>query len=149
MKYTCEVLINLPRKEVVEKLDNPDNMKFWQKGLVRFQHLNGEPGKPGAESKLIYLMGKRRVEMIETITFTNLPEEIHLNYFTKGVVNIQKNYFDEEGDKTRWVSECIFKFSGFMKFMSFFMGSGAFKKQSQLYLDDFKAFAEGNPKYGT
>lgn len=130
-------------------MDNPDNMKYWQNGLVSFEHLNGEPGKPGAESKLVYKMGKRTIEMIETITFNNLPEEIHLNYIAKGVVNFQKNYFKEEGDKTRWISEAEFKFSGFMKLMSFFMGTKTFKKQSQSYLDDFKAFAEGNPKYGT
>ena len=148
MKYTCEVLIDKPRKEVVEKLDNPENMKFWQKGLESFEHLNGEPGKPGAESKLVYQMGKRRIEMIETITFNNLPEEMHLNYMTNGVANIQKNYFKDEGQKTRWISESVFKFTGFMKLMSFFMGTGAFKKQSQVYLDDFKAFVEGNPRHG-
>ena len=149
MKYTCEVVIDKPREDVIKSLDNPDNMKYWQKGLESFEHLNGEPGKPGAESKLVYQMGKRRIEMIETITFNDLPDEMHLNYVAKGVVNIQKNYFKEQGDKTLWVSEAEFKFSGFMKLMSFFMGSGAFKKQSQSYLDDFKSFAEGNPKYGT
>ena len=148
MNYRCEVLINKPRNEVVALFDNADNIKYWQKGLIKFEHLSGEPGKPGAESRLVYDMGKRIIEMIETITFNNLPEEMHSNYLAKGVVNFQKNYFKEEGDKTRWISEAEFKFKGFMKLMSFFMGKGAFQKQTQSYMDDFKAFAEGNPKYG-
>ena len=123
-------------------------MKFWQKGLISFDHLNGEPGKPGAESRLVYQMGKRRIEMIETINFNNLPEEMHLTYLAKGVVNFQKNQFKEEGEETRWISDVEFRFKGFMKLMSLFMGASAFRKQSQSYLDDFKAFAEGNPKYG-
>ena len=86
--------------------------------------------------------------MIETITFNDLPKEFHSNYITKGVTNIQKNYFHEEDGKTRWVSEAEFKFSGFMKLMSFFMGKGVFKKQSMSFMEDFKSFAEGDPKYG-
>ena len=40
-------------------------------------------------------------------------------------------------------SEAEFKFTGFMKIMSFFMNSGMFKKQSYRYMEGFKAFAEG------
>ena len=148
MKYSNEILIDLPREKVIELFDNPDNMKYWQKGLVSFEHISGEPGKPGAKSRLKYKMGKRAIEMIETITDRNLPEEFHGTYEAKGVFNIQKNYFHEIDGKTKWISEAEFQCSGFMKVMAFFMGAKTFKKQSQIYLDDFKAFAEGNPRYG-
>ncbi|MFK7954108.1 MAG: hypothetical protein AB8B73_14765 [Ekhidna sp.] len=69
-------------------------------------------------------------------------------YETKGIFNTQNNYFKEEGDKTRWISVSEFQCSGFMKVISFFFGEKTFKKQSQVYMYDFKAFAEGNPKYG-
>lgn len=148
MKYTCEIVIDKPREEVVKLFDNPDNMKYWQKGFVSLEHVAGEPGKTGAESILKYDFGNRKMELIETITFRKLPEEFHANFTTKGVVNIQKNYFKEEGGKTKWISEAEFKFSGFMKIMAFFMGKGPFKKQTTSYMEDFKSFAEGNPKYG-
>ena len=87
-------------------------------------------------------MGKREIEMIETITRRNLPAEFHGTYEAKGVYNIQKNFFTALGEnRTKWVSESEFKFSGMMKLMGWLM-PGAFKKQSQKYLDDFKAFAE-------
>jgi len=148
MKYTCEVVIEKPRHETVKLFDNADNLKYWQKGLVSFEHLSGEPGKAGAESVLKYDMGKRKMELIESITYSQFPEEFHSNYYTKGVINIQKNYFKEENGATRWISEAEFRFSGMMKLMAFFMPKSTFQKQTQSYMDDFKAFAEGNPKYG-
>ncbi len=148
MHYTCEISIDKPRDEVIKLFDNPENMKYWQKGLISFEHVSGEPGKNGAESLLRYKMGKRDLEMIETITFNGFPEELHSNYQTKGVTNFQKNSFKEENGKTKWISENEFRFSGFMKVMSFFMGKKAFKNQTMSYLEDFKSFVEGNPKYG-
>lgn len=143
MKYTTEIIIDLPREEVIAKLDNADNMKHWQRGLVSYSQLEGIPGKEGAKMKLDYKMGKRDVSLTETITRNNFPSEFHANYDTKGVHNIQRNFFHEiEPNKTKWVSESEFQFAGFgMKLMGWLM-PGAFKKQSLKYLKDFKNFAE-------
>ncbi|NNJ81926.1 MAG: SRPBCC family protein [Flavobacteriaceae bacterium] len=143
MKYTTEVIIDLPREEVINKLDNPDNMKYWQRGLLNYELLEGSPGAEGAKMKLEYKMGKREMAMTETITKNLFPSEFHANYDTKGVHNVQKNFFhDIDGTKTKWVSESEFQFANFgMKLMGWLM-PGAFKKQSQKYLNDFKNFAE-------
>ncbi|MBT8184651.1 MAG: SRPBCC family protein [Eudoraea sp.] len=143
MKYTTEIIVELPLSEFVEKLDNPENMKHWQKGLVSYKPLSAIQGKEGSQMEMHYKMGKREVVLIETIIRNNLPHEFHATYEAKGVHNIQKNYFKEiESHSTRWISETEFQFSGFMmKLMAFFM-PGAFKKQSLEYLRDFKAFAE-------
>lgn len=143
MKYTTEVIINKPRKEVIEKLDSLENMKHWQRGLVNATPLQGNPGEEGATMKLEYKMGKREMAMVETIIKRNLPEEFHTTYDAKGVHNIQQNYFKEmDKDTTKWISESEFQFQGFgMKLIGFLM-PGAFKKQSQKYLNDFKNFVE-------
>ena len=59
MKYTVDIIIDLPRPKVVTLFDNPDNMHKWQPDLVSFDHLSGDPGQPGAKSKLHYKMGKK------------------------------------------------------------------------------------------
>ncbi|MBW8243868.1 SRPBCC family protein [Muricauda oceani] len=142
MKYTTEIVVDVPREEFIKKMDDPNNMKHWQRGLIGYEQLSKIPGQEGAQTSLSYEMGKRKMDMVETIIKKNLPEEMHMTYDTKGVHNIQKNYFKDEGDKTRWVSETEFQFSGFgMKLMGFLM-PGAFKKQSLKYMQDFKAFAE-------
>lgn len=142
MKYTLDIVVDLPRDEFLKKLDSAENMKHWQRGLVKYELLSENPNQEGAQMSLTYKMGKREFDMVETILKRNLPDEMHTSYDTKGVHNIQKNYFKEENGKTRWVSESEFQFSGLgMKIMAFLM-PGAFKKQSCKYLEDFKAFAE-------
>ena len=142
MKYTTKIVVDVPREEFIKKMDNLENMKHWQQGLIGYEQLSTNPGQEGARMSLRYKMGKREMNLVETIIKRNLPDELYMTYDTKGVHNIQKNHFKEEGDQTPWVSETEFQFSGFgMKLMAFFM-PGAFKKQSLKYMQDFKAFAE-------
>lgn len=142
MKYSNEIVVDLPRAEFIQKMDNPENMKHWQRGLIAYELLSKKPGQEGSRMSLSYQMGKRKMEMVETIIKRNLPEEMHTTYDAKGVHNIQKNYFRDEDGKTRWISESEFQFSGLgMKLMGLLM-PGAFKKQSLKYMQDFKNFAE-------
>jgi len=143
MKYTVDIIIDLPRPKVIQLFDNPDNMHKWQPDLVSFDPISGDPGQPGAKSKLHYKMGKREIEMIETVTKNDLPSEMAGTYETKGVFNIISNRFEEISEKqTRWVSENEFQFSGFMKLMGIFM-KGAFPKQTLKFMNQFKTYAEG------
>jgi uncharacterized membrane protein len=142
MKYTVEIEINKPIDQVIELFDNPSNMKEWMKGLESFEHLSGIPGQPGAKSRLKFKMGKREIEMIETITVRNLPDEFSGTYDAKGVFNVVKIQFVKLSEtKTKYISEQEFRFSGFMKLFGLLLPS-AFKKQTLIYLQDFKKFAE-------
>ena len=124
--YTNEVTIKAPRDKVVELFDSQDNLAKWQPGFISLSHISGEPGQVGAKSALKYKMGKREIEMVETITAKNLPELFSGTY---------------EENTTKYWTENEFKMRGFMKLMAFLM-PGAFKKQSQKYLDLFKDFVE-------
>ena len=142
MKYTLEIEIDKPVDEVIELFDNPDNMGKWMDGLLSFEPLSGTSGQPGAKSRLRFKMGKREIEMIETITTRNLPDEFSGTYEAKGVFNILKVTFVKVSDtKTKYITEEEFQFKGFMKLMAFLM-PGAFKKQSLKYMTAFKNFAE-------
>jgi len=144
MKYSNEVVINLPLEKVITLFDSEENLFKWQPELLSLEHLSGEKGKKGAKTTMKYKMGKREIDMIETITQNDLPKEFSATYEAKGVWNEMKNFFEEIDPKTtRWRSDSHFKFSGFMKLMGLFM-PGAFKKQSQQSLDRFKAFAESS-----
>jgi len=142
MNYSAQIIVKLPREEVIAKLENPKNFKHWQKGFISNDHISGTPGEVGARSKLKYLMGNRVLEMIETIEKKNLPYKLFTSYEAKGVYNDQKNYFEEvSANSTRWISDNKFEFSGFMKIIAFLM-PGSFKKQTLKFMKDFKAFAE-------
>ncbi len=146
MKYSNEIVIDLPREKVIALFDNPDNMSKWQPGFISFEHVSGAPGDPGAKSRLKYDMGKKggKVEMVETIIKRALPDEFHATYEAPGVFNQIENYFTEVGsNQTKWQSHCVFQFSTFkMKLFGFLM-PGAFKKQSYEFMENFKAFSEG------
>lgn len=144
MIYTCEVIIDLPLDVTIEKFDNFDNLKKWQPGLQTYEHLEGEPGKPGAKTRLVYDENGRRIDMLETIVTRNLPEEFSATYEAKGVFNRISNHFYEEGpDKTRWVMESDFEFSGAYKLMGIFM-KGTFPKETMKQMNSFKTFAEND-----
>ncbi len=142
MRYETEVIIDLPRERVIELFDSFDNLKKWQEGLLSYQPISGEPGQPGAKTKLLYQMGSRRTEMIETIIERNMPDEFSGTYDAKGVHNIVRNYFHDEGETTRWVLDSDFQFHGYMRIMSLFMPGSMFKKQTRKTMEDFKKFAE-------
>jgi hypothetical protein len=145
MNYISEIIVEVPLDIFVKKMDNVDNMKHWQRGLVSFEHISGTPGEFGSKMKLNFIIGKRKMELIETITKRKLPHELHANYSTKGVDNHQENYFEATPEgHTKWTSKSEFIPLGFgMKLLTVFM-KGAFKKQSYQYMKDFKNFAEKN-----
>ncbi len=142
MKFTTTIDINKPIDKVIELFDNADNMSQWMEGLQSFEHISGTPGQAGAQSKLKFVMGKREIEMIETITVHHLPDELTGTYEAKGVFNIVKNKFVKLSEtQTKYITENEFQFKGFMKVIAFIM-PGAFKKQSIKLQNDFKRFAE-------
>lgn len=142
MKYTLEIEINLSRNQVIELFDNSENIKKWQPDLISLEHLSGDAGEIGAKSKLLYKMGRKEIEMIETITVKNLPDEFSFTYEAKGVFNIVENHFIEvNGNKTKWIFNSEFQCKGFMKIMAFLFPS-AFKKESLKFMKQFKTFAE-------
>lgn len=143
MKYTTQIIIEAPIETIVKKLDNQDNMQHWQRGLISFEHISGEPRKIGAKMKLNYKFGNRIMVLIETVTHNSLPNAFHVNYDTKGIHSIQKNDFKSTPEGyTQWICEReFFPTSFFMRMMIALMPK-SFKKQSKTYLTDFKNFAE-------
>lgn len=143
MRYTTEIIVDVPIHEFIKKFDNAENMKHWQKGLMKVEHISGEPGMVGAKMKLFYKTDKRTMEMIETITHRNLPHEFHGTYSVKGIDNIQENYFEEiEPARIKWTSVSDFLPLNFTMSAMLWLMPKAFKKQSVQYMRDFKNFAE-------
>lgn len=142
MKYNNEVRINAPLEKVVGLFEDENNLPKWQEGFISAEIIEGERGKVGLKSKLRYKMGKREIKMIETITVWDLPQNFTANYEANNVFNTVANHFEAiDENTTRYYTENEFTFKGVMKIFAFLM-PGAFKKQSQKYLNDFKNFVE-------
>lgn len=149
MRYTVSIDINAPLDEVIKRFDDPEKMKEWMAGLVSFEAIEGTPGQPGAKSKLVFQMGKRRIEMIETITERDLPRVFSGYYEANGVYNEVRNFFvAKDANTTTYSTEQLFNFKGGMKIIGWLFPK-AFRKQSMKYLQDFKTFVERDYQPGT
>lgn len=144
MKYTNEIVIDRPVDEVITLFDNPDNMYKWMDGLVGHELVSGEAGQEGARMVLKFKMGKNTFEMTETVTERNLPDMFAGKYESHFSVNTVRNRFIDLGDgKTKMVSETTVEPANFMVRLMTWIMPGSFKKQSRIYLENFRDFAEG------
>lgn len=51
MKYSNKVIVHIPTKEFINKLDKPDNIKQWQRRLLPATPIEGEQVIPAAFRK--------------------------------------------------------------------------------------------------
>ena len=144
MKYTTEIRIGLPRTKVTELFCNTARLSSWQPGLVSITHLEGEPGKQGARSELLYAGRKGELVISETVSVTDLPEKYHVINRSKGIYNEVENWFMEEEGITLWRVVNTYRFRGLMVLMAPFMKQ-AFMHNTMLNMDRFKLYAE-NPE---
>ena len=144
MKFQCSVEIDLPIDKVVSLFDDPKNLPHWQDGFLGTEHISGTPGEPGTQTILSYLVGKKELDLTETIIVKNLPDEFIATYEAPAMTKTMTTRFTKLGEsKTKYIADVEYtKFNGLIpKLMGLFM-KGLFQKQTQKWLAQFKAFAE-------
>ena len=147
VKYSEEIVINENIDTVVALFDNPYNMKEYMEGFENYKLLEGKINEVGAKAEIIINFvepGKeeQKIVMIEEIVTNNLPLEKTIIYTANGVYNIVNNRIIKISEtQTKFINEQEFRFNGYMKIIGFFMPS-AFRQQSRVYLQNFKAFVE-------
>ena len=145
MKLECQVDIRAPRNKVVELFDCPDNLGEWQDGFQSFEMIEGSPGEVGSKARLVYLMGKKRMELIETITVNDMPREFSGRYEHIHMDNTMRNFFEEiEGGRaTRYRAEVEYtELKSLMVRVMAKLFPGMFKKQVQKWINQFRDFVE-------
>ncbi|MEV0831318.1 SRPBCC family protein [Nonomuraea rubra] len=153
MKYTVSTEIALPRETVVQLLADPAHLPKWLRGLVLHEPLNGKHGEPGTKSRVVMQMGKQKIECTETITRRE-PADLHeipkgsvvhfdREIVSKGTWSAVRDRLAEAGPETTlWESESEYRFSSVMMRLVGLLMPGAFRKQSEQHMQDFKRFAE-------
>lgn len=145
MKFDSTMEILAPRNRVVELFRNPDHLAKWQDGFQGVEQVSGTPGETGAQKKMFYSQGGRKMELLETITSNRLPDEFSALYQHAAMENTMTCRFTEinDGAATRFECEVEYtKFNGIIpKLMGLFF-RGMFRKQAQKWFDQFKAHAE-------
>ena len=145
MNFTCTVAINAPIDKTVALYTDPRYFKEWQDGFISYEPLSGIPGHVGAKSKITYVNGKHRIELIETIELMNLPSEMSGLYEHKHMINNLISRFTPISDGKTLLTTHVGYFRSIVtmpKLMALLI-PGMFRKQNQKWLDQFKTFAEG------
>jgi len=144
MKANGSIIINAPRDKVAQYFGDPQYLDQYQDTFLRKVQISGNPGQNNAIAKMYYTQGKDEMELTETITNNNLPESFEAFYHHKHMDNTMKvtltaisrneTQYDTEIEYTRvdWIMPRIF--------MTLLWGK--FKKISELWTLNFKAFVE-------
>lgn len=143
MKYSCSVEVPLNRSSCIELWFDETKFAKWQEGLQHKKWISGEPNQVKSKSNILIIQGKQKIELEEEIIENELPDYILGNYTHKHMINTQKVVFEElSPNKTKISTDVEYtKFIGIMPKLIAFIFPGMFKKQSQKWLDEFKALA--------
>ncbi len=153
MKYTNSIEIALPREKVAQLLADPAHLPKWLRGMVLHEPVNGTHGHLGTTSRVVMQAGKRRIECTETITrrdpadLHGIPREVVVHFDRETVgpgmwSTVRDRLTEADPETTLWESESEYRFSGLLMRLVGLVMPGAFRKQSQQHMRDFKAFAE-------
>lgn len=153
MKYTNSIEIALPRERVAQLLADPAHIPTWLRGMVLHEPVNGVHGQLGTTSRIVMQSGNRKIEFTETITrrepadLHGIPKEVVVHFeresVGEGMWSVVRDRLTEvDPETTLWEQECEFRFSGLLMRLMGLLMPGAFHKQSQQHMEDFKAFAE-------
>jgi hypothetical protein len=138
---------------VAELLTDPAHLPKWLRGLVLHEPLSGTHGQVGTTSRVVFQMGKQKFEGTETITRRE-PADLHripsrsVVHFDREIVSegmwsaVRDQLTEVDPQTTLWQSESEYRFSGLPMRLIGLLMPGAFRKQSEQHMQDFKAFAE-------
>ena len=144
MKFKGSVEINQPKDLVAKLFADPQYLKEYQDGFQSKTLHSGEMGQEGAESMMFFKHGKREMELKETITLNNLPDNFEALYEHKHMDNTMKCKFTAlEENKTLYEYEFEYiRISWLMPKLMFLLFPNMFKKQGEKWMQQFKVFVE-------
>lgn len=144
MKFSGYIDINKPINEVAEFFINPKYLKYYQDGFTSKDLTKGIEGKEGAESNILFIQGKRKLHLKETIIKNDLPLNFEAFYQHKHMDNtMQVNFEVIEPNITRYhyTFEYV-RVSWVMPKLMMKLFPTMFKEQPKKWLNQFKEFVE-------
>lgn len=142
LEYSDHIDINVPIEKVADLFGDHNNAKYWQPSLLRMEHVSGEPRHTGAVHKLYHKMGRREVEMTETLELVDPPHHFVAIYEADKVWNrFACEFSDNEDGSTRWHMNSEFQCGGVARLMMIF-APWMFKNQTRKDMNSFKEWAE-------
>ncbi len=141
MKYTETVTINESRENVIKTLRNVEESFQWMEGLTKFELLSGENEAVGSKYIMEFNQKGKVSRMTETIEAFDPPSKMVMIYEAGGVWNKTINTFEDNGDKTVYHMDNVFKFKfPLILFLPLF--KKLFRKETRKGMDALKNHIE-------
>lgn len=146
MKYSLTGTCDCPRDAFIHYMFTPEHMEVWQKSLISHEALSGTPGTAGSKSRLIHTFGKRRVEMIETVEESKLPDGLTAIYEAPGAWNrVEFRFSETRTGGTSWHMDSEFRCTGFLRLMTLLF-PGMFRRTSRKEMESLRTYAEAESR---
>lgn len=144
--YKESILVNRPMKEVITLFKDTSQYKKWQPELEEFETFEGRPGEEGSKARIRKHAPKGAgIKMKQVVEKDNLPKEYVIKQDTDGVLAHNHFHFEDKQSVTKIEATGNYDTGGFMKLVDWFKPS-YFENQLKEYLENFKEFAEKQPK---
>ena len=136
--------IKKPIEKVAAYFADPKYLGEYQDGFLRKELVSGDEGQEGAISKMYYQMGKREMELTETITSNQLPHSFEGFYHHLHMDNTMKVKFEAiDANTTRYHYDIEYtRINWVMPKLMAILFPGMYRKQGEKWMQQFKEFVE-------
>jgi hypothetical protein len=141
MKSVVELDVSVPQRRLSELFLNSELSTEWMDDVERYEAISSEPGMPGSKYRLVPKSGS--MVFVATVISRSLPSEASLQLDTSSVtVSVTGRFVPLSPDRTRLLSEEVFRFKGLYNKLLCYLARGAITKAHRRHMEAFKRFAK-------
>ncbi|PCI86773.1 MAG: hypothetical protein COB24_08460 [Hyphomicrobiales bacterium] len=139
MKFRTEIIIASSLHEVTKLFADQDNNQYWQSTFVHMQRHNFDASR----SLQFFKINGRIIEVNIQVVEDNLPLNYRVYCEMQGLAQKVNHIFSAcSQHETKWVMESEFIAESLIVKIFMLLLPSMFKKQSRVFVQDFKNFAE-------
>ena len=140
MTSVVEVDIDRTQADVAALMADPRNNTKWMDDVARVEPIDGELGTPGSTYRLVPREGN--MVFVATVAARDTARlRLRLDA-SNVVVSVTSTLIETAPDRTRLISEEVFRFKGLFNTLFGFLAQASIKKVHRRHIEAFKRFAE-------
>lgn len=142
VNYKVKTTVNLPLKESFALFSNQTKSKEWLTSIKSITPIKETENKVGSQYKIIIDNHGKDFEMIENVTHFEPNKIVGLAFEVPSMKKNDIYTFSSNGNQTIITNNVSCKGQTFITRATFPLLKSVFARENQLYLDNFKNFAE-------
>ena len=140
--YQANITVNKSIDEVFEEFNNMQNTKKWIPEIIKIDTIQSNYVKTGSIFKILIDNKGEEIEMTEKVMAYVPNEKVTLYYDAENMLKTNDYIFTDINGATNIELNATCSSESYMMSCLYPYFKGAFRKQDQQYLDNFKAFVE-------